>query len=129
MSKLYVIEKPDDLIGKTIADIRLDRFSNPLMLVTTDGGLLAWITDADGDDIETYIYDKAHVETYVFNSRSTKKYMVDTGVCTQEEIDEFLAEQRAERQKEQENWQLQKEAQEKVEYERLRKKFEQPEGV
>ena len=59
MTKLYVIEEPDQLAGKTIAYVEMNTFQSPLMLVTTDGGIMVWTTHCDeAGNLETFIYRK-----------------------------------------------------------------------
>jgi len=126
MPDLYVIGKPEQLIGKTIAHIEMNKFCDPLLLTTTDGGIMAWKTYEDDEwGMGTDIYNSHMVEAHVFNSATTKKYLIKNNICTQEEIDKFTAERIEERRLYHEQLKKQREEQEKAEYERFKQKYEQ----
>jgi len=129
MADLYVIEKPEDLIGKTIAHIEMNRFCDPLLLTTTDGGIMAWRTWTEDDgDMETDVFEGYQVEAHVFNSKTTKKYLIQNNICTQEEIDKFTAERIKEHRLYREQLKKESEEHDKAEYERLKQKYEQEGG-
>lgn len=130
MTELYVIEEPKQLVGKTIAYVELNRFSNPLILTTADGGIMAWRTEnySDFDEMSTEIYTSNMVEIHLFNSRVMKKELIEKGICTQQAIDEFLYRQLQRRQKEAEKYKQQQEERDKQEFERLKQKFADVDG-
>jgi len=126
MSDLYVIEEPEQLIGKTIAHIEMNRFCDPLLLATTDGGIMAWRTYwEDDEDMQTDIYSSNMVEAHVFNSDTTKKYLIKNNICTEEDINQFTATRIEERRLYHESLKKQRLEREKSEYERLKQKYEQ----
>lgn len=123
-TELYVIEEPKQLIGKTIAYVELNRFCNPLILTTTDGGIMAWKTVSDEfEELETEIYKSYMVEAHLFHDERMKKELIEKGICPQEAIDKFLDRQRQRRKKEAEKYKQQQEERDKQEFERLKQKF------
>ncbi|MBP2653331.1 MAG: hypothetical protein H6Q73_900 [Firmicutes bacterium] len=126
MPDLYVIEKPEGLIGKTIAHIEMTRFCDPLLLTTTDGGIMAWRTCTDEySGMETDIYESHMVEAHVFNSNTTKKYLIKNNICTEADINKFIATRIEERRLYHKQLEKQREEHDKAEYERLKKKFDE----
>lgn len=130
MTELYVIEEPKQLVGKTIAYIDINRFFNPLLVTTTDGGIMAWNTEnyGDFDEMHTEIYSSNMVEVHLFNNQTMKKELLNKGICSQESIDKFLDRQVTKRQKADEDRKREQEERDKQEFERLKQKFANVDG-
>ena len=125
--KIYVIEDPDKLIGKTVSYIELNRFSIPAIMVTTDGGIMIWETSAEEDtmseEIEIDVYSKNRVEAHVFNNERMIERIMKCRFLVKADFDSFLSQQREERKQEQEQSQIRKEEYDRKEFERLKNKF------
>ena len=126
MAKLYVIEEPDQLIGKTIACVEMNTFQSPLLLVTADGGIMIWETYCYEDgETETDIYRRNVVEIYLHDDKYLRESIVSKGFFQEEDVNEFLAKQIEERRKTRECYAKQQKERDRQEYERLKKKFEE----
>jgi len=126
MTKLYVIEEPDQFIGKTIACVEMNMFQSPLMLVTTDGGIMVWTTHCDeAGNLETFIYRKKMVEMYLHDDEYPRKRIMSSGLFNEEDINEIIAKQIEAWHKKMEILAKQREERDRQEYERLKKKFEE----
>ena len=126
MAKLYVIEEPDQLIGKTIACVEMNAFQSPLLLVTTDGGIMVWETYCDEyGEKETNIFRKNVVEIYLHDDEHLRESIVSRGLFEEEDVNKFVAKQIEARRKSRGILAKQQEERDRQEYERLKKKFEE----
>ena len=111
MSKLYVIDNSNKLVGKTIAYIEMNRYANPTMVITTEYSLEN--------------YSKARIESELFqNSSRIKERVIKSNIFLQSDFDELLASQIELHKQEQEQHKQHKEQREREEFERLKAKFE-----
>jgi hypothetical protein len=121
---LYVITKPDELVGKTIAYADITHYWNTHVLVTTDGGVFIWSTENDGDgDILIDIFSQPMVETHIFCNKTIMKKLITNGAFTQAEVDAFLSHQIEQRRKDRLRREQHQEKLDREAYERLKKKF------
>lgn len=126
---LYVITDQQQLIGKTIAYAEIARYGNPHLLITTDGGLLLWNTENDGEGENfTEVYSQLMVERHMLSiqDRTLIKMLIKTGVFSQEDLDRFLAGQVEKRKQGRLLQEQMQEQRERNEFERLKKKFGDP---
>lgn len=114
MTKLYVIEKPGELIGKTIAYAEMNESKVPLVLITTDGGIIAWETLHCDWGGETVFYGKEDIEHLLSFDKVLYYNIVNNGICEEKDMVDFLAKYTEKQRKEEE------------ERERERKEFELP---
>lgn len=125
MTNLYVIENPEELIGKTIAYIEMENWLDRSILITTDGGIIIWETSGWPDgSTETVICDSDGVESYLFKEKALQGHIIAKGICQEEDYIYFLARQTEKRRKEREYLEKQQEERDRQEYERLKMKFE-----
>ena len=65
---MYVIEKAEDLVGKTVAFIHAAQFAQAITIATTDGGIM--VSEQDGEEI--HVYNFLMARRYVFEDSSQK---------------------------------------------------------
>jgi hypothetical protein len=126
MSKLYVIDNSNKLVGKTIAYIEMNRYANPTMVITTDGGIMMqYIEELEEGEYSLENYSKARIESELFqNSSRIKERVIKSNIFLQSDFDELLASQIELHKQEQEQHKQHKEQREREEFERLKAKFE-----
>ena len=127
MAKLYVIEEPDQLTGKTIAFAMMDSFNSALIIGTVDGGVMACeaTTSYDTDNDGVAFCGREDIEHYLFWRETLRNNVIRKTTCREEDVTEFLAEYTAKLQEETEFHNKQQEERDRQEYERLKKKFEE----
>jgi len=128
MPELYAIEKPDALKGKTIIYVNINRFADPAIIITTDGGILMWTVresyDQDFDDkYEIIHHSSREVESELFHRETLVKQLIKICGFTQSDFDIFFVNHEEERKRQAEIWKQQKEENERKEFERLSVKF------
>ncbi|SFM36896.1 hypothetical protein [Pelosinus propionicus] len=132
MSDLYVMKSPEDLVGKTVVYVEMNRLSSPAMIITTDGGFLMWITnvcDEDycnewGNETEIEYLRASQVEQEMFNRDQLIKRLIKKGIFVQKDFDQFLIKQVEERNESARRYKEQQEERDRREFERLKNKYE-----
>lgn len=121
---MYVIEKEEDLVGKTIAFTHVPMHGEQVVLATTDGGIMA-IEQSGYDDDKTIIIENEYgVEILIFRGAFLREKLLEAGVITEKDINDYELKVKK-REEEKIKKQLEfNEKREKEEYERLKAKFE-----
>lgn len=122
---MYFICKEEELVGKEIAFTHIAEFAEAITLVTKDKGVMViQQQNYEDEDSRTHIFPKMRAYYYIMNNSWIVKALMEDGVITSEEFEEYKRQKELERQKEHEKWLSEEEKREREVYERLKAKFE-----
>jgi hypothetical protein len=122
---LYLINNPNDLVGKTIAYTNMALYADYIMIATTDGGILCVSQEISEDDNkQTIVTNKLITEKYLFSNKFMIDILLEKKVVTNKDIENFKEKRINQEKKHIENYKREMEENERKDYERLKAKYE-----
>ena len=129
---MYFIENKEELIGKTIACVSMNRFAERILIATTDGGILTVTQYSDDNDSEITVYNKTNTKYYILNCKKVRPYLYEDlikyNVFTKEEYDELIDEHNKKLKEDEIKLEEYQKKAELEQYLKLKEKFEEKEN-
>ncbi|MEY7999288.1 hypothetical protein AB8U03_03575 [Clostridium sp. Mt-5] len=117
---MYFIKDEEDLIGKEITFIDLNRFGEGITIATKDGGIIEFECDEDN----YYVLRSSRTCCYIMNNKYLVNVLKRKEIITEQEIKVYEEEQKKERERTFEKYKKEQEENEYKKYLRLKEKYE-----
>ncbi|MFP3751191.1 hypothetical protein [Bacillus altitudinis] len=122
---MYFITEPTDLIGKDVGFIHANQFCDATTIVTKDGGILIikQVFDFE-EEPSTIVYNEHQSKKKIYEDRYVKNELDKLGIITENDWAEYELQLKEVEEARRIEFQKEKEERERLDYERLRMKFE-----